>query len=374
MRFCSAALVFPVAAFALGACISLRDDRPGPFDIDMESPARRAGARGARDGAPQTTAPEAQAGDWPDLAAPAPDAGLDAAPEGDLPPASDASLEPDASFETDASLEPDAAPASCETMVCRCPRGMVLVPTRDGSPYCIDAAEVSNGEYELFLESNPSPDASPGCSFTKLIPGGDWPKPERLTHPVTGINWCDAYLYCAWAHKHLCGRIGGGSYAPLDANDYTKSEWFNACSRAGAMSYPYGGKYVAGRCNGSDGEDEQEEEQGHGDGVDAQPSPPPTWGSDDEHSGRCEGLPGLYNMSGNVWEWEDSCTSPLDAPDADVLISGDGGISRSDACFARGGSFASSATGLACNASSLVPFPLLTRGASSPEIGFRCCW
>jgi len=65
------------------------------------------------------------------------------------------------------------------------------------------------------------------------------------------------------------------------------------------------------------------------------------------------GSPGLYDMSGDVAEWEDSCS---------------GAIGSSDSCRIRGGSFESSAADLRCDADKQ-----LTRDGHAADVGFRCC-
>lgn len=58
-------------------------------------------------------------------------------------------------------------------------------------------------------------------------------------------------------------------------------------------------------------------------------------------------------MSGNVWEWEYSCSAATGA---------------SDPCRIRGGSFSQSGPTLGCSADSS-----LARGDSGKSVGFRCC-
>jgi len=72
---------------------------------------------------------------------------------------------------------------------------------------------------------------------------------SRANYPVTQVDWCDAWGYCAAAGKHLCGRIGGGNTLQgYETGDAKKSEWYSACSKGGAQTYPYPGQYAGGRC------------------------------------------------------------------------------------------------------------------------------
>ena len=65
------------------------------------------------------------------------------------------------------------------------------------------------------------------------------------------------------------------------------------------------------------------------------------------------GYAGVYDMSGNVAEWEDSCGDTMNVKDN---------------CLVRGGSFTDSAFGLTCFAYNLQP-----RTTQDNHIGFRCC-
>jgi formylglycine-generating enzyme required for sulfatase activity len=65
------------------------------------------------------------------------------------------------------------------------------------------------------------------------------------------------------------------------------------------------------------------------------------------------GYEGVYDMSGNVREWEDSCN---------------GSMGKEDRCRLRGGSFYTDADYLRCDGGVDG-----SRGDRCEEIGFRCC-
>lgn len=68
----------------------------------------------------------------------------------------------------------------------------------------------------------------------------------------------------------------------------------------------------------------------------------------------------VYDLSGNVSEWEDSCERS----------SQDLAATATDECRTRGGSYASPLTALACDT---VPASALRCNAVAPDVGFRCC-
>jgi formylglycine-generating enzyme required for sulfatase activity len=67
----------------------------------------------------------------------------------------------------------------------------------------------------------------------------------------------------------------------------------------------------------------------------------------------CEGgYAGLFDLSGNVGEWEDSCNGTTDA----------------DSCRIRGGSYQRASANLRCDDTYTWQ-----RGAAFVDVGIRCC-
>src|SRR5690348_8422215 len=167
---------------------------------------------------------------------------------------SDATTNDGATFDASASDAAVLGEAGCPTG-----RGPAMIEINDvPTPYCIDSTEVTNADYKAFLDSSPSTAGQPPgiCDFnTTFVPetldgSAEWPPSAAAdAFPVVYIDWCDAYAYCAWAGKRLCGEIGGG---PNPINEYalpSRSQWYHACSENGARVYPYGNDYDASICN-----------------------------------------------------------------------------------------------------------------------------
>jgi len=224
-----------------------------------------------------------------------------------------------------------------------CPTGLpAMVPTPLG--FCIDSTEVTRAEYADFLNSGPSIASQTAvCAFnTSFLPTGNWPDTSSL--PVVNVNWCDAFAYCAWAGKRLCGARQGGTIPSSSINDPAQDQWFAACTHDGTRAYPYGNAYDASVCNGSD------LGLGGPEPVGTQP-------------GCVGGYPGMFDMSGNVWEWRDSC----------VVSASDGGSAK-DTCVAAGGAFTFvGSVGDASDQMECRAYGLETRGGNDSDRGFRCC-
>ena len=250
----------------------------------------------------------------------------------------------------------DCRSLSCVNLKCACPPGMQPVPkTVGGGSYCIDTTEVTYEQYKVFYSASPSNLTLPaGCQGAgHYTPGGDWPPgptQKELQLPVSHVDYCQAYAYCLYSGKHLCGKVDGGSNAQTDAADATKSEWYNACSAQGASTYPYGSVYDHTKCDGVDFS---------GPAIPAGSCGANTCGGKAGYDLAnpaqllCQGgVPNIWGMSGNLGEWEDSCDNAT-PPN----------------CLVRGGSRCDKGPSLACGAAVSLP-----RVYKDCDVGIRCCF
>ena len=235
------------------------------------------------------------------------------------------------------SSEPSTIPVSTELT---CPKNtsgasMVLIPTGDGTDYCIDQWPATYGEYKEFLRAKGRRfgDQPSGCEWNKDYgphstyetygcddcptstcgPAIDEVDPGRA---VQCIDWCDAWAFCAWSGKRLCGLRGAQrgkvSSIELPPDNYDNaearnrvidkstctpdSEWFNVCSQGGTSKYPYGNAYEAGTCA-----DEEKL------AFDSTVAPPVS----DTARNQCHGTQSpydqVYGVSGSVPQWLNIC-------------------------------------------------------------------
>ncbi len=180
-----------------------------------------------------------------------------------------------------------------------CPTGLpgpalVEVKSPTGVAYCIDATEVTFGQYDEFLAANVDPKTQQGLCVTNSFGSSQFVACRQAMQntsasaPVGCVSWCDAVGYCKWAGKRLCGKIGGGAADNAKPDDANDSQWFNACSAGGTQDYAYGDASVSG-CYLKD----------------------PRAGVATRAA--CSGpYSGLFDLSGNAEEWEDSCPAQSD--------------------------------------------------------------
>jgi formylglycine-generating enzyme required for sulfatase activity len=220
--------------------------------------------------------------------------------------------------------------------------------------FCIDSTEVTRDQYTAWLNRLPAPTMPPSSdpicgwkSNASYAPNATCMANAEYVcqgagcgnHPQVCVDFCDAIAYCASVNKRLCGRVSGGSNAFAEYTYTGSSQWYNACTSGGQNTYPYGSTYVGSQCDGYD----LTNGLNYGTrGVGSMNGCVPT----------AAAFAGIFDLSGNVAEWEDSCE----------------GSGQAAVCHVRGGSFISSKAYLACDNNESAG-----RGTSNWAIGFRCC-
>lgn len=234
---------------------------------------------------------------------------------------------------------------------------LVRASWRGGVPFCVDSTEVTNAQYQEFLAAAAPPAPSPRCSWNaSLAPAAAgsgcsaFDPTGHPDHPVACVDWCDADSYCRWAKKYLCSApsLGGEPVDPVtNPSAAGGSQWILACTNDGMSTYPYAGSAVAGRC------------------VDKKyPSTDP--GIQPVKSATlCEGgVAGLFDMAGNVSEWQNNCI--------EAKASADG---KEDQCDAYGGARSSETAETSCVAAASPgdTAARFSRAQFASDNGFRCC-
>jgi MYXO-CTERM domain-containing protein len=191
---------------------------------------------------------------------------------------------------------------------------MVPVGRSDDSCVWIDTTEVTSEQFVAFAELATD-------EYERHLPAGcasEKPDPSDFTAsrlPATGVTWCAAAGYCAWAGKRLCLDEGGAS------------EWQTVCTDGDHEGFDYEALIDACQTNTNEAASVASLDQ-------------------------CGTPTGVHDQVGNAREWTGECSG--DAP--------------SGTCKVRGGSYLDSGTAIGCKASKSVE-----RSTTAPDLGFRCC-
>ena len=208
--------------------------------------------------------------------------------------------------------------------------------------YGLLSADMRNREYQVAAQT----------PWWCAIPEARWDQPEgpgssiqnRMDHPVVQVSWNDAMAYCHWVGKRLP----------------TEAEWEYA-ARGGLQQqrFPWGDELTPDGqhyCNIWQGTFPQENtlEDGYLGTAPARSFPPNGYG--------------LYNTSGNVWEWCQDWFSP-DFHQRDTRKNPKG-PAEGTAKVMRGGSFLCHSS--YCNRYRVGARSANTQDSGTSNMGFRC--
>ena len=151
------------------------------------------------------------------------------------------------------------------------PKALVWLQT-----YYMDIYEVTHAEYKACEKAGECPVAGPRYN--------DYDRPKQ---PITGVSWYDAVAFCKARGKHLP----------------TEAEWEKAARGPDGAQFPWGDEPAT--CERAIIKDER----GRSCGVKKR-GPEADKGRTFEVGARPPGVYGLYDMSGNSWEWVADWASP----------------------------------------------------------------
>jgi formylglycine-generating enzyme required for sulfatase activity len=153
------------------------------------------------------------------------------------------------------------------------PEAWVQAPTHG---FSIRAAEVTVKQFRACVEAG-------ACNPKTLGSNCNYQREGRDDHPVNCVSYDGAVEYCDWAGGRLC----------------TEAEWLTACRGEESREFPYGTSFDAAACNVRSNAPATATVSTEGP-ADTRPV---------GEMKTCEGgLPGVFDMAGNVGEWLADCT------------------------------------------------------------------
>ncbi|MCE9607985.1 MAG: SUMF1/EgtB/PvdO family nonheme iron enzyme [Planctomycetia bacterium] len=210
-------------------------------------------------------------------------------------------------------------------------------------PFYLGIHEVTHAQFSQFVKADnyktqAETDGAGGWGYDEATdtlsgpkPQYDWRNtgwPQTDEHPVVNVTWRDAKAFCDW----LCRKEGKNYRLP------TEAQWEYACRAGAATKYFHGDdpERLAEFANTADAAFKTKKPSGHAYGIDA----------DDGFvftapvGRRKPNAFGLYDMTGNVWEWCDDWYDPQfysRSPENDPFgpVEGTLGVYRGGSWFSR---------------------------------------